>query len=110
MSAGVAAGLVLAAVCALGTNVGWMIKHRGAQQSARIRHRHPLRSVRILLRSRWFVAGFAIATAAGALHIGALALAPISIVQAVMAGGLVTSPFSPSRSSAGGYPAVNGRV
>lgn len=89
MSAGVAAGLVLAAVCALGTNIGWMIKHRGAQQSPRMRHRHPLQSVRILLRSRWFLAGLVIATAAGALHIGALALAPISIVQAVMAGGLV---------------------
>jgi drug/metabolite transporter (DMT)-like permease len=54
-----------------------------------MRHRHPLRSIRVLLRSRWFVVGLVIATAAGALHIGALALAPISIVQAVMAGGLV---------------------
>jgi drug/metabolite transporter (DMT)-like permease len=89
VSTGVAAGLVLAAVCALGTNIGWMIKHRGAQQSAQMRHRHPLRSIRVLLRSRWFVVGLVIATAAGALHIGALALAPISIVQAVMAGGLV---------------------
>jgi drug/metabolite transporter (DMT)-like permease len=89
MSSSVVIGLVLAAVCAAGTNVGWLIKHRGAQQSARMRHRHPLRSIRILLRSRWFVAGLTIATAAGLLHIAALALAPISIVQAVMAGGLV---------------------
>jgi hypothetical protein len=89
MSGGVAIGLVLAAVCALGTNVGWMIKHRGAQQSARMWHRHPLRSVRILFGSRWFVAGLVIASAAGLLHIAALALAPISIVQAVMAVGLV---------------------
>jgi drug/metabolite transporter (DMT)-like permease len=89
MSGGVLIGLLLAAVCALGTNVGWLIKHRGAQQSARMRHRHPLRSVRVLFRSRWFVAGLAIATVGGLLHIAALALAPISIVQAVMAGGLV---------------------
>jgi drug/metabolite transporter (DMT)-like permease len=89
VSGGVAIGLLLAAVCALGTNVGWLIKHRGAQQSARMRHRQPLRSVRNLFGSRWFVAGLVIASGAGLLHIAALALAPISIVQAVMAGGLV---------------------
>jgi hypothetical protein len=85
----VAAGLTLAALCALGTNLGWLIKHRGARSSARMIHRHPLRSVRSLLASRAFVAGLVIATAAGLLHIVALALAPISIVQAVMAGGVV---------------------
>jgi hypothetical protein len=89
MSGGVAIGLVLAAVCALGTNLGWLIKHRGAQQTSRMRHRHPLRSIRSLFASRWFLAGVVIASAAGLLHIAALALAPISVVQAVMAGGVV---------------------
>jgi len=89
MSGGVAAGLGLAALCALGTNLGWLIKHRGAQRSPRMSHRHPWRSVRLLLTSRAFIAGLAIATAAGLLHIAALALAPISIVQAVMAGGIM---------------------
>ncbi len=89
MSGGVAAGLALAAMCALGTNLGWLIKHGGAQRSPRMSHRHPWRSVRSLLSSRAFVAGLVIATAAGLLHIAALALAPISIVQAVMAGGIM---------------------
>jgi hypothetical protein len=89
MSAGVAIGLALAAVCALGTNAGWLIKHRGAQQCPRMRHRRPLSSVRALFRSRWFAAGIIVASAAGLLHIAALALAPISVVQAVMAGGVV---------------------
>jgi drug/metabolite transporter (DMT)-like permease len=89
MSAGVAIGLALAAVCALGTNVGWLIKHRGAQESPRMRHRRPLSSVRGLFASRWFAVGIAVASAAGLLHIVALALAPISVVQAVMAGGVV---------------------
>jgi hypothetical protein len=80
---------MLAALCALGTNLGWLIKHRGARSSARMSHRHPWRSVRLLMGSKAFVAGLVIATAAGLLHIVALALAPISIVQAVMAGGLV---------------------
>ena len=86
MSVGVALGLALAAVCALGTNAGWLIKHRGAQESPRMRHRRPLSSVRALFASRWF-AGVIVASAAGLLHIAALALAPISVVQAVMAGG-----------------------
>lgn len=89
MSGGVTAGLILAAICALGTNLGWLIKHRGARRTARMSHRHPWRSVRSLLASRVFLVGFAIATAAGLLHIVALALAPISVVQAVMAGGVV---------------------
>ena len=89
MSAGVAIGLALAAVCALGTNAGWLIKHRGAQECPRMRHRRPLSSVRALFASRWFAAGIIVASAAGLLHIAALALAPISVVQAVMAGGVV---------------------
>lgn len=89
MSGGVTAGLILAAICALGTSLGWLIKHRGARQTPRMTHRHPWRSVRSLLASRVFLAGFGIATAAGVLHIVALALAPISVVQAVMAVGVV---------------------
>jgi drug/metabolite transporter (DMT)-like permease len=82
-------GLALAAVCALGTNAGWLIKHRGAQECPRMRHRRPLSSVRALFASRWFAAGIILTSAAGLLHIAALALAPISVVQAVMAGGVV---------------------
>jgi hypothetical protein len=89
MSAGVAIGLALAAVCALGTNAGWLIKHRGARESPRMLHRRPLSSVRALFASRWFAAGMILASSAGLLHIVALALAPISVVQAVMAGGVV---------------------
>jgi drug/metabolite transporter (DMT)-like permease len=89
VSGSIAAGVTLAAICALGTNLGWLIKHRGARSSARMTHRHPWRSVRSLLASRAFAAGLVIASAAGLLHIAALALAPISIVQAVMAGGVV---------------------
>ncbi|MGZ6563746.1 MAG: hypothetical protein ACXVH3_28965 [Solirubrobacteraceae bacterium] len=42
-----------------------------------------------LFRSRWFSLGWAVAVAAWGLHVGALALAPLSIVQAVLSGGLV---------------------
>jgi hypothetical protein len=43
----------------------------------------------VLFRSRWYTLGILIAMAGWGLHVGALALAPISLVQATIAGGLV---------------------
>jgi len=51
--------------------------------------RHPLKSGAALFRSKWWSIGFAVALVAWALHVVALALAPISLVQAVISGGLV---------------------
>ena len=48
-----------------------------------------MRSAVDLFRSRWFAVGWVVAVGAWALHVGALALAPLSIVQAVLSGGLV---------------------
>ncbi len=54
-----------------------------------MRVRHPLRSAVDLFRSKWFAVGWMVAVGAWVLHVGALALAPLSIVQAVLSGGLV---------------------
>src|SRR5207253_1263378 len=51
--------------------------------------RHPLRSAADLFRSRWWTIGWIVAFVAFAFHAAALALAPLSVVQAVVAGGLV---------------------
>jgi drug/metabolite transporter (DMT)-like permease len=51
--------------------------------------RHPLRSAADLFRSRWWTIGWLVALGAWLLHVGALSLAPLSIVQAVLSGGLV---------------------
>jgi drug/metabolite transporter (DMT)-like permease len=83
------AGVALALASALGTNVGFLFKYRGAVVAPPVRAAHPLRSAVGLFRSRWFALGWAVAVAAWALHVGALALAPLSIVQAVLSGGLV---------------------
>jgi drug/metabolite transporter (DMT)-like permease len=83
------AGLVLALASALGTNVAFLFKQRGAVLAPPVRGRHPLRSAVGLFRSRWFLLGWAVAVAAWGLHVGALALAPLSVVQAVLSGGLV---------------------
>ena len=83
------AGLALALGSALGTNVAFLLKQRGAVLAPPVRARHPLRSAVGLFRSRWFSLGWAVAVVAWGLHVGALALAPLSIVQAVLSGGLV---------------------
>jgi drug/metabolite transporter (DMT)-like permease len=51
--------------------------------------RHPLQSAAALFRSKWFAIGWIAAAFAWLLHIGALALAPISLAQAVTCGGVV---------------------
>ena len=83
------AGLLLALGCALLTNVAMLCKHRGAVRAPDVRFRAPLRSAAELFRSRWWTIGFAVAFVAWGLHVAALALAPLSLVQAVIAGGLV---------------------
>src|SRR5689334_7844179 len=82
-------GLLLAVASALATNVAFLFKQRGAVRAAPIRARHPLSSAGALFRSRWFAVGWLVAILAWALHVGALALAPLSVVQAVLSGGLV---------------------
>lgn len=49
----------------------------------------PLRSTWALFRSPWYAIGLAVAMVSWGFHVGALALAPISLVQSVIAGGLV---------------------
>ena len=83
------AGLVLALGAALATNIAFLFKQRGAVSAPSVRMRHPLSSAVGLFRSRAFALGWAVAILAWGLHVGALALAPLSIVQAVLSGGLV---------------------
>jgi drug/metabolite transporter (DMT)-like permease len=82
-------GLILALASAVATNLAFLFKHRGAVLAPPIRVRHPLRSAVGLFRSRWFLVGWIVAIVAWGLHVGALSLAPLSIVQAVLSGGLV---------------------
>jgi drug/metabolite transporter (DMT)-like permease len=82
-------GLVLALAAALATNLAFLFKYRGAVHAPPIRARHPLLSAVGLFRSKWFAIGWLVAILAWALHVGALARAPLSIVQAVLSGGLV---------------------
>ncbi len=82
-------GIGLALLCAVATNVGFLLKHRGASVAPEVRWGHPISSAVALFRSKWFAIGWLVALGAWMLHIGALALAPLSVVQAVISGGLV---------------------
>jgi drug/metabolite transporter (DMT)-like permease len=82
-------GILLAFVCAFTTNLAFLYKHRGACAAPAVHVRHPLRSASGLFHSRWFVVGMLVAVVAWVFHVAALALAPMSVVQAVLAGGVV---------------------
>jgi hypothetical protein len=89
MSPSVDVGLGLALLTAFGSIAGFLYKFRGARQAPDVELRHPLRSTVELFRSPVYTLGIAIALGSWGLHVGALALAPISLVQSVIAGGLV---------------------
>ncbi|MEA2126390.1 MAG: hypothetical protein QOI80_3172 [Solirubrobacteraceae bacterium] len=89
VSLAVGVGLLCALLSALVTNLSFLWKLRGAVAAPPVDMRHPLRSARDLFRSKWWSIGWGVAGVAFALHVAALTLAPLSIGQAVLAGGLV---------------------
>ncbi len=89
MSLSVELGLVLALLTAFGSVAGFLYKFRGAREAPEVELRHPLRSTVELFRSPVYALGIGIAFASWGVHVGALSLAPISLVQSVIAGGLV---------------------
>ena len=82
-------GILLALICALTTNLGFLLKHKGACAAPDVSMRHPLKSGVGLFKSKWFAIGMLVALGAWIFHVAALAMAPLSLVQAVISGGLV---------------------
>jgi drug/metabolite transporter (DMT)-like permease len=82
-------GIPLALACAVATNVAFLCKHRGAVAVPAVEFRHPLRSAIALFRSHWWAIGFAVGAGAWVLHVAALSLAPLSLVETVISGSLV---------------------
>jgi drug/metabolite transporter (DMT)-like permease len=82
-------GLGLAVGCSLLTDGGFLLRHRGAVAAPAVDGHHPLRSARGLFASKWWTIGWIGAVAAWLLHVGALSLLQVSVVQAVISGGLV---------------------
>src|SRR5437763_15362243 len=89
MSFSVELGLVLALLTAFGSMAGFLYKFRGARQASEVELRRPLRSTVALFRAPLYALGIGIALTSWGFHVAALSLAPISLVQSVIAGGLV---------------------
>src|SRR5919106_746788 len=90
-------GILLALISALAVNVSMLCKHRGAVAAAEVRFCRPLSSALALFRSRWWTIGFAVAAGAFALHIVALGLAPLSLVETVISGSIVVLAYLAQR-------------
>jgi hypothetical protein len=81
-------GLALALASAFALNWGWLAQHGAARELPSLSLRRPLRSLRSLFGDRAWLAGFMVGLAGWVLYVAALALAPLSLVQATSAGGV----------------------
>ncbi len=93
-------GLLLAFASALVTNTAYSLEHDAAAALPPLSPRRPFRSVQMLLRDRKWLAAFGAETAGWLMYVAALALAPLALVQAVVASGVAVLAFA----SAHGHP------
>jgi enterochelin esterase-like enzyme len=84
----IAAGLALALLSAAALNWSYFVQHGAASGLPPLTLRRPLRSLATLFANRRWLIGFVTGLEGWALYVGALALAPLSLVQASSAGGL----------------------
>jgi hypothetical protein len=90
-----ALGLGLALSASVAQSAGFLLQHIGARERPRVTPRHPLVTLRASFTSRLWLLGLAAGSAGFLLHLTALALAPLSLVQAFVAGGLaLTAPLA----------------
>jgi drug/metabolite transporter (DMT)-like permease len=82
-------GVLIALGSSLVANLGSLWRQRGAAAAPDVDARRPLRTVVCLFHSRWWTIGYGAAAIAWLLHVGALAIAPLSIVQASLAAGFI---------------------
>ena len=86
--ASLVAGLALALVTAAAFNWSWVAQHTITSQLPKLTILHPWRSLRLLFGHRRWRFAFMVGILGWLLYIIALRLAPLSLVQAVSAGGL----------------------
>jgi hypothetical protein len=83
-----ALGLALALGSAFALNWGWLEQHGAARELPPLSLRRPVASLHDLFRARSWLVGFLVGISGWALYVAALALAPLSVVQATSAGGI----------------------
>lgn len=85
----IALGLLLAIASTVAINRGYALQHDAASALPPLTVRHPLRSLLSLFRNRRWVVGFAGGIGGWVFYVVALRIAPLSVVQAAAAGGIV---------------------
>jgi hypothetical protein len=83
-----AIGLVLALASTVLISLAYLREHAAVGELPALSLKRPLQSLRLLLASRSWLAGFAMETIGFLLYVAALALAPLALVQSVAAGGI----------------------
>ena len=84
----VAGGLLLAVASAAALNWGWVAQHAATGELPVLSLRRPVHSLRLLFGDLRWLTGFLVGIAGWVLYVFALRLAPLSLVQAVSAGGV----------------------
>jgi hypothetical protein len=88
MTAGLAGGLLLALASAAALNWSYFVQHGVASKLPPLSLRRPVASLRSLFGNLRWLAGFLVGIGGWVLYVAALALAPLSLVQAASAGGI----------------------
>jgi hypothetical protein len=83
-----ALALLIALASTVLINIAYLREHDAASGLPALSLRRPLYSAMLLLRDRSWLVGFGLETAGFALYVLALALAPLTLVQSVAAGGI----------------------
>src|SRR5256885_6267329 len=91
----IALGLALASTTL--TNVAYLREHDAAAALPALSLRRPLHAVKALLTDRSWLRGFALESGGFALYVAALALAPLTLVQSITAGGIGILAFVSAR-------------
>jgi len=97
VSGGTVTGLVLALASAVVINLAYLRQHDAAADLPALSMRHPVHSVGLLLGDRAWLLGFGMESGGFLLYVAALALAPLSLVQSIAAGGIGVLAFASAR-------------
>jgi hypothetical protein len=104
MHALTAVAVVLALLATTLTNVAYLREHDAVAGLPPLSPRHPLRSAQRLLGDRAWLSGFVLESTGFALYVLALALAPLTLVQSLAAGGIGVLAFVSARMSRRALP------
>ncbi|HVA32214.1 MAG TPA: hypothetical protein VMU58_13200 [Gaiellaceae bacterium] len=106
----IALGLVLAVASAAAINGGYALQHSAASALPPLSLRRPVHSLLALFRNRWWIVGFVGGIVGWAMYVAALALAPLSLVQAAAAGGIAVLAIGGARLTAAERVGVTGAL